>query len=137
MQYNRSYTPYLEVICIHNMRTSHAVVISSQLNMASGLRPIQFLQKKKIKLSPRLNKHHAMKKYCGGGIAPRILGLGTRLPDNHWIGGCVVPRAGLDAVRSRKILAPAGNRTPVRNSQSSSTNVDMKRGKGNVVPVLN
>jgi hypothetical protein len=35
-------------------------------------------------------------------------------PATHWIGGCVGPRAGLDAVVKRKwaISAPAGNRTP-------------------------
>jgi hypothetical protein len=33
----------------------------------------------KVKLSPCLTKHHAMKVYWGsGGIAPRILDLGTR-----------------------------------------------------------
>jgi hypothetical protein len=36
-------------------------------------------------------------------------------PSNLWIGGWVGPRAGLDAVASRKIpiIAPAKNRTPV------------------------
>jgi hypothetical protein len=35
--------------------------------------------KKKAKLSLCLTKHHAMKAYWGsGGIAPRILDLGTR-----------------------------------------------------------
>jgi hypothetical protein len=35
--------------------------------------------KVKIKLSPCLIKHHAMKTYWeSGGIAPRILDLGTR-----------------------------------------------------------
>jgi hypothetical protein len=34
---------------------------------------------KKVKFSLCLTKHHAMKAYCGsGGIAPRILDLGTR-----------------------------------------------------------
>jgi hypothetical protein len=35
--------------------------------------------KVKVKLSPCLTKHHAMKTYWGSGdIAPRILDLGTR-----------------------------------------------------------
>jgi hypothetical protein len=68
----------------------------------------------KVKLSLCLTKHHAMKTYWGsGGIAPRILDLGTRWRSvisftprplypqekslwNLWIGGWV---------------APAGNRT--------------------------
>jgi hypothetical protein len=32
----------------------------------------------KVKLSLCLTKHHTMKAYWGGGIAPRILDLGTR-----------------------------------------------------------
>jgi len=32
----------------------------------------------KVKLSLCLTKHHAMKTYWGGGIAPRILDLGSR-----------------------------------------------------------
>jgi hypothetical protein len=36
--------------------------------------------KVKVKLSLCLTKHHAMKTYSGsGGIAPRVLDLGTRL----------------------------------------------------------
>jgi hypothetical protein len=68
--------------------------------------------KVKVKLSLYLGKHHAMKTYWGsGGIAPRILDLGTRYggewsasrtgrftPSTHWIGGWVGPRAVLDAV---------------------------------------
>jgi hypothetical protein len=69
--------------------------------------------------------YHTMKTYCGcGGIAPRILNLSTRVvnftpeviaPGTHWIGGWVVPRAGLDTVTKRKnpLIAPAGNQTPV------------------------
>jgi hypothetical protein len=34
--------------------------------------------KVKVKLSQCLTKHHAMKTYWGGGIAPRIPDLGTR-----------------------------------------------------------
>jgi hypothetical protein len=33
---------------------------------------------KKVKFFLCLTKHHAMKTYWGGGIAPRILDLGTR-----------------------------------------------------------
>jgi len=65
-----------------------------------------------------------MKTYWGSvGVAPRILHLGTRWewsashpgrftpglrsPDNHWTGGWVAPRAGLDTVvAKRKILSP-------------------------------
>jgi hypothetical protein len=69
-----------------------------------------------------------------GGIAPRILNLGTRwsggewsasLPDRftprerapgtHWIGGWVGPRVVLDAVVKRKIPIPFQN----KNTQSS------------------
>jgi hypothetical protein len=60
---------------------------------------------------------------------PTILDLGTRwrwsasrpgrftsgesAHSTNWIGGWVGPRAGLDNVEKRKLLAPAGNRTPV------------------------
>jgi hypothetical protein len=75
-----------------------------------------------------------MKAYWGsGGIAPRILDLGTRwersasnpglftprekAPSTHWIGGWVVPRAVLDtAVVKRKIPSPrreSNPRTPI------------------------
>jgi hypothetical protein len=37
---------------------------------------------------------------------------GVRVPGTHWIGGRVVPRAGLDAGEQGKCLASAGNRTP-------------------------
>jgi len=66
--------------------------------------------------------HHAMKTYWeSGGIAPRILNLGTRWrwsdsftlrslyprrknlsPHTHWIWGWVDPRASLDAVAKRR-----------------------------------
>jgi hypothetical protein len=63
-----------------------------------------------------LTEHNTMEAYwSSGGIAPRILDLGTRWrwvvsftprsiyaqrknPGSHWIGGWVGPRAGLDAV---------------------------------------
>jgi hypothetical protein len=74
-----------------------------------------------------------MKKYWGsGGIAPRILDLGTiwkwsasrpdrftpreRVSGTHWIGGWVGPRAVLDAVAKRKIPSPrreSNPRTPI------------------------
>jgi hypothetical protein len=68
-----------------------------------------------------LTEHHTMNTYWGiGGIAPRILDLGTRwgeqsasrsgrltprerAPGSHRIGGWVDPRAGLDAMVRRKI----------------------------------
>jgi hypothetical protein len=59
-----------------------------------------------------------MKAYMGNGcIVPRILDLGTtaltpeRLPGTHWIGGCVGPRAVLDAV-VRKIPSPRWESNP-------------------------
>jgi hypothetical protein len=70
-------------------------------------------------------KHHTMKTYCGSeDTAPRNLHLGTswrvmvsftnrplypreRDPGTHWIGGCIGPRAGLDAVVKRKIPSPS------------------------------
>jgi hypothetical protein len=87
----------------------------------------------KVKLSLCLTKHHVMKTYWGiGGLAPRILDLGTRwrfvvsftpLPlyphevtGTHWKGGWVGPRAVLDAVMNRKIPSPcreSNPRTPI------------------------
>jgi hypothetical protein len=89
---------------------------------------------KKVKLSLCLTKHRAMKTYWGsGGIAPRILDLGTRwrwwsasrpgrfiprkrAPGTHWIGGWVGPRTVLDVVVKRKIPSPhreSNPRTPI------------------------
>jgi hypothetical protein len=75
---------------------------------------------KKVKLSLCLTKHHAMKTNWGsGGIAPRILDLGTGW---RWVvsfthlGGWVGPRAVLDAVVKRKIPIPrreSNPRTPI------------------------
>jgi hypothetical protein len=47
--------------------------------------------------------------------APAALPPGKEPPDNHWIGGWVGPRAGLDAVAKRKnpVIASAGNLTLV------------------------
>jgi hypothetical protein len=77
-----------------------------------------------VKLSVSLTNHHAMKTYWGsGGIASRILDLGTRwrwvvsftprpltprerAPGTNWIGGWVGPRAVLDAEVKRKITSP-------------------------------
>jgi hypothetical protein len=77
--------------------------------------------KVKLKLSLCLTKHHAVKTYWGsGGLAPRILDLGTRWRlvvsftrrplyprerplDTYCIGGWVGSRAVLDAVVGRKI----------------------------------
>jgi hypothetical protein len=42
---------------------------------------------------------------------------GERVPDAHWIGGWVDPRAGLDDAK-RKILDPAGTQTPTPRSSS-------------------
>jgi hypothetical protein len=76
--------------------------------------------KVKVNLSLYLTKHHAMKTYCGsGGIAPRILNLGSRWKrvvsftprplyfmlralGTHWIGGWMSPRAGLDTMANKK-----------------------------------
>jgi hypothetical protein len=41
---------------------------------------------------------------------------GERAPGNHWIGGWVNPRAGLDDLE--KILDPTGTRTPSHQSPS-------------------
>ena len=38
---------------------------------------------------------------------------GQFIPDNHWIGGCVVLRAGIGNLKKRKIIKPAGNRNKV------------------------
>jgi hypothetical protein len=66
-----------------------------------------------------------MKTYWGsGGIAPRILDLGTRwrcvvsftprerASSTHWIGGLVGSRAVLDAVVKRKIHSPSRKSNP-------------------------
>jgi hypothetical protein len=50
---------------------------------------------------------------CGGRQlhAPAALYPGKIVPSNHWIGGSVGPRAGLDAVENKFIL-PAIERRP-------------------------
>jgi hypothetical protein len=45
--------------------------------------------------------------------------LASTLDGTHWIGGCVDPRAGLDAVVKRKISRP-GTRTPDHPTRSSA-----------------
>jgi hypothetical protein len=46
--------------------------------------------------------------------APAALYSMERIPDTHWIGYWVGPRAGLDAKAGRKSFSPpAGDRTPV------------------------
>jgi len=70
----------------------------------------------KVRLSLCLTKYYAMKTWRSGGIAPRITNLGIsyrsvvsftsqplftpgeRVPDTHWIGGWVSPKAGLDGM---------------------------------------
>jgi hypothetical protein len=65
-----------------------------------------------------LLKHYAMTCWGSGGIAPRIINLGTRwrwmvslmprLPysGTHWIGDWMGPRSGLDLVTRRKNPSP-------------------------------
>jgi hypothetical protein len=84
----------------------------------------------KVKLPPCLIKYHAMKTYwgmemydhafltsaLGGEWSASRLGRftpGVTTPETRWIGGCVGPRAGRDAVAKIKSHAPPGNRTPV------------------------
>jgi len=73
-------------------------------------------RKVKVRLSLCLTKYYAMKTWRSGGIAPRITNLGIsyrsvvsftsqplftpgeRVPDTHWIGGWVSPKAGLDGM---------------------------------------
>jgi hypothetical protein len=89
-----------------------------------------------------LTKHHAMKvNWCIGGISLRVLDLSTRwrwvvsfttrplysqglFP---WIGGWVVPRAGLNAVM-RKFPAPAGTRTPAHPARTAAPPPAVHRG---------
>jgi hypothetical protein len=76
---------------------------------------------KEAKLSLCLIKHHGMKTYGGGGVAPPFLTSaldgsewsasrpcrftpGERAPGTHWIGCWVGLSPGLDAVEKRKIL---------------------------------
>jgi hypothetical protein len=62
-----------------------------------------------IKLSLCLSKYEAMMGVVS--FTPRSLYRGVTGPGTHWGGGCVGPRAGLDAVAKGKnsIIAPAGN----------------------------
>jgi hypothetical protein len=53
-----------------------------------------------------LIKHHVM-----NAFTPRPLYPEKRNPGIHWIGGCVGPKSGVDAVVKRKIQALAGNRS--------------------------
>jgi hypothetical protein len=80
-----------------------------------------------------------MKAYWGsGGIAARILDLGTRWrwvvsftprplypqrknPSTHWIGGWEGPRGGLDAVVKRKIPGPYRDSKPNHPVRSSAS----------------
>jgi hypothetical protein len=50
-------------------------------------------------------------RHAPAALYPR--GKDPRYPYTHWIGGWVGPRAGLDAGARRKILCPAGDRTPI------------------------
>jgi hypothetical protein len=52
--------------------------------------------------------------------APGRFTPGKRAPDAHWRGVWMGPRAGLEAVAKRKILASAGTRTPVVHSVAKS-----------------
>jgi hypothetical protein len=103
-----------------------------------------------------LTKHHAVKMFWGGGIAPRILDFGTRRRwvvsstarplypwgralGTHWIGGWVGTRAVLDAVEKRKTHSPrreSNLRTPIVHPVPSrftgwATGVQFPAGTGN------
>jgi hypothetical protein len=66
-----------------------------------------------------LTEHHAMKALDGSDWSASCCGRFTpkeRAPGTHWIGGCVGPRAVLDAVVKRKIPSPyreSNRRTPI------------------------
>jgi hypothetical protein len=47
---------------------------------------------------------------------PRSLYPREKTPGTHWLGGWMVPRAGLDAVEERKILPLAGIEILLSNS---------------------
>jgi hypothetical protein len=92
--------------------------------------------KLKEKLPLCLIKHHAMKTWVSGGIAPRILKMGTKwrwaviftarpfcpgegASDTHSTGGLLDPRFGLDsAVAERKCPCPYRKSNPVRPARS-------------------
>jgi hypothetical protein len=91
--------------------------------------------KVKLSLCFFLTEHHAWRHIGEWGVAPRILDLGTRwrwlvsftprerAPGTHWIGGCVGPRASLDAVVKRKFSIPrrqSNTRTPNHPAHSQS-----------------
>jgi hypothetical protein len=68
----------------------------------------------KVQLSLWITKYHATKTYGEVemvSFTPRPLCSQGKIPRYHWVVGWVGPRAGLDAVTKRKILASAGNRT--------------------------
>jgi hypothetical protein len=82
----------------------------------------------KVKLSPCLSKHNAIKTYWGvvvqrhtfltsalQGVEWLVSRCSRFTPGTHWIRGWVGPRAGVDAVK-RKILSPpweSNSRTPI------------------------
>jgi hypothetical protein len=105
-------------------RMQHTIIIWRNLINHAKMWP-----KVKVKLSLCLTKHQAMKTYWGsGGIAPRILDLGTRwrwvvsftsrerAPVTHWIGGWLDPRAVLDTVVNGELPSPrreSNTRSPI------------------------
>jgi hypothetical protein len=116
----------LGYVLTENFRVLFQSVQGNRVSLMS----LKVTLKVKVKLCLCLTKHHAMKAYVGnGGIAPRILDLGTRwrwvisftpqplypqerTPGIHWIGGWVSPRAGLDAGVRRKIPSPYRDSNP-------------------------
>jgi hypothetical protein len=87
------------------------------------------IMSKALCLCAFLTKHGARKAYCGSrgiylhaffnlctrwrrvaSFMPRPLYTQRKSPVTHWIGGWVVPRAGLDAAVKRKIPSPRGHK---------------------------
>jgi len=51
---------------------------------------------------------------------------GEIAPGTYWIGSCVGPRAGLDAVANRKISSPCCNPNPGRPARSPITTLGVR-----------
>jgi hypothetical protein len=113
----------------NNERVLKFVVCVWERERERERRPVKLKVKVKVKLSLcfSLTEHHRIEAYwMSGGVAPRIVSLGTRwrwlvsftprtlypqgrASSTHWIGGWAGTRAGLEAVVRRKIPSRDSN----------------------------
>jgi hypothetical protein len=74
-----------EICCVEDFskftNDKYWVVIGHLYSCHESIAPLKIAYGEK-KLCLYLTKHHAMKAYCGGGIAPRILDIGNR---KRWV----------------------------------------------------